>query len=691
VGPPLKTPDFEDEDDDVKAAFVAVYGMGQGSAAHGGGVLVWDDGSVITAAHVVNSALGRSPDAGFTKGETPPTVMVAFPGSDGGERQVASVAAWIHRKEPDGASPLRHGSQTWSGDLAVLKVTGTIPPTARPVPLDHHRLGSTVWSWYGSGEATTPVSALVESEAGPWIALNTVGSAKKFVPGYSGGPVWDRERRCVVGLVVSVDGDLGYAMPTREILKHLSGQQRLLADATLATESVAVVEQFRTALGGILRQQRMSHQIEIERIPKRLGLSGARAMEALDNVDVLIAAALKVHRGVATLARGFCDVADERTARHILTAASLRIRPGELLSAEEFGRLVRLLAGVPAGRFHTAARRALPDVQGLPGAERGYLAILAFLEHLALASGTAPSLVLALEFLAATVGEDDREALRSWADEVVERIGGSKAALLDRRAEAVTWAARRENRARVQVRLERYAGDLFRHRVWVHYAADCRTVCVDDTPKTSEGILACLEGVLRHEVADDVEAVLLEFFVEVDDLDLEVDRWAIPGVVDRMLGVEYEVVLRCLRPRLVNLPMWHKRWRGLGHDDAFVLDDGLTTPNAVYAALQNSETDVACVIAFPADSHRLSVIAGCVYAGVPAVLWLRRPHPPDDRKKLMGLTAKEGQCGLPTTVRRLRIKAAADAEHPGGHVALLWDDPERYPRELLLEAPRAET
>jgi len=100
-----------------------------------------------------------------------------------------------------------------------------------------------------------------------------------------------------------------------------------------------------------------------------------------------------------------------------------------------------------------------------------------------------------------------------------------------------------------------------------------------------------------------------------------------------------------------------------------------------------AETDVACVVAFPAESSRLPVIAGCVYAGVPAVLWSRAQRSEPDRNRITGITARNSQPTIPAAVHKLRVKAAADAGHPDGHLGLMWDDPDQYPRELALSAP----
>lgn len=676
-----------DDDEDVKAAFAAVYGSKASGKACGGGFLVADD-VIITCAHVVNTALGRTQHAGEYPGSpsAPPSLVVTFPYLDN-RRLSATLIGWVPRRAPTADSPLRAGGQTWAGDLALLRIDEEAAAGAQPVRVERHRLGSTVFSWYGSGESTTVVSAVVQAESGPWIVLDTMTSAKDFVPGYSGGPVWDRARRAVVGLVVAAEGRRGYAIPMREIMRHLAGRQPLLCDPELGSAQQLAMEPFREAVTEVLNGEGVSAET-VEKLARRMNVpAGAPRTQDIDTDD-LIAAALRIRRGVATLAAGVCKMTADLDTRRQVTATSLRVRPGELLSTVEFGGLARMLAETPTAAFNSAMRRALPDLHSHPSENDGVLGMVEFLERLVTRPGTVPSLVRVLEFLAVKFGDPDlRDGLRAWCSQVAKRIGVAEGALAERRAEAEAWAVGAETRARIQIRLERVDAETFRHVAWIQYGSTHRTVCTDDRPRPDTEVLACIERILRADVPDDVETVLLEFFVDIGDLDLAVDRWIIPGAVNRMLGVEYEVVVRCLNPRLVNRQQWRKRWRMLGVADPLVLGADLASPDGVYAALTAAETDVACVIAFPAEGSRLPVIAGCIYAGVPAVLWSRVQPSEADRSRITGITTRNEQPVIPAAVRKLRVRAAADADHPDGHLGLLWDDPDQYPRELTLSVP----
>lgn len=668
---------WRDDDEDCKAAFVSIHGPRPGDRASGGGVLIWD-GWIITAAHVVNQALGRPMDAPYTfTKEEPAVVWVGFPGTQGAPLR-ATVIGWVPRKPVKNLSPLREGAQTWAGDLALLSFEDTLPDGARPVRLAHHHLDTTVYAWYGSGESTTPVAARVVAEAGPWIILDTGSSGKKLVPGYSGGPLWDRRRGSVVGLVIGVDGDRGYAMPFREIMKHLAGRQQLLSAVDTNLVNSSAIEAFHSLLMKVLGQLDSGGRENVERIARRLRCYEPMGEPDTDAVQALVLAALGIQRGVATLAAKMCGLVADPLLRQRLTAMATRVRAGELLSADEYGQVSRILAKLGEGVFHRAVRRALPDSHQLPDTHDP-LVLLEFLERRLWKQGSVPSLVQAVEFVASAAPEAERDALQIWAEQVTDRIGTDYGKLIERRGDAEQWQRNHERNVRIQVRLERVDERTFRHRIWAQLGTDYYNVCTDDVAKTRAGILACLEGVMSREIPADADSVLLEFFVDEEDLDLDVDRWSIPGAVERMLGVEYEVVLRCLKPRLAFQNQWGHSWKRLGQDDPFVVDTDLTSRSAVYAALKGA--DVGCVLVLPdGGSNRKDLVVSCVYAGVPAVVWPRRTLSGELRDRLLGICDRDMQPVLPTHVHKLRLRAAADTEDIGGHLVLIWDDPTKcYP------------
>lgn len=69
-----------------------------------------------------------------------------------------------------------------------------------------------------------------------------------------------------------------------------------------------------------------------------------------------------------------------------------------------------------------------------------------------------------------------------------------------------------------------------------------------------------------------------------------------------------------------------------------------------------------------------------LYSGVPVVAW-SRAGPGPAAAALSALFDQAPLGSLPDRVRRARLEAADD-DHPGRHLTLLWDDPDRLPPDL---------
>ncbi|MFI8436007.1 hypothetical protein ACIGJO_20080 [Streptomyces sp. NPDC079020] len=87
------------------------------------------------------------------------------------------------------------------GDLAVIELDTEAPPGAEPAPFLTHRDGNEVVAQWASGHALPTLRAMPRVSAHPWIALDVLGGTA--AEGFSGGPLWDRARQAVVGIVVA--------------------------------------------------------------------------------------------------------------------------------------------------------------------------------------------------------------------------------------------------------------------------------------------------------------------------------------------------------------------------------------------------------------------------------------------------------------------------------------------------------
>ncbi|MFK8849247.1 serine protease [Streptomyces sp. Ac-502] len=85
---------------------------------------------------------------------------------------------------------------------------GRAPPAGprarrgRARPFLPHAYGNEVIALWASGHPLPTVRAVPRVSAPPWVALDVVGGTE-VREGFSGGPLWDRDRQAVVGIVVA--------------------------------------------------------------------------------------------------------------------------------------------------------------------------------------------------------------------------------------------------------------------------------------------------------------------------------------------------------------------------------------------------------------------------------------------------------------------------------------------------------
>jgi hypothetical protein len=154
----------------------------------GAGFLVHGDGLIVTCSHVV-----QSEDDQKRNKPRPEQVKIVF--HHYGEERLAKVESQWWRPH-DGE------------DVAILRIEGELPHTARVLPLGSsiniagHEFqsfgypGKFPGGLWGHGRLGNPIQ-----EAGH--VLVQLRDAKEIVRGFSGSPVWDKSKSCVVGMVTS--------------------------------------------------------------------------------------------------------------------------------------------------------------------------------------------------------------------------------------------------------------------------------------------------------------------------------------------------------------------------------------------------------------------------------------------------------------------------------------------------------
>ncbi|MEV6522269.1 serine protease [Longispora sp. NPDC051575] len=206
----------------LEAALVRVW---NGDTSVGAGFLAGPR-HLLTAAHVVASALGTPPDG------PPPTehVLVDFPLLAPGVRCAAEVVAW----SPVGAD--------LTGDVAGLRLLGPPPEGARPLVLTRYGglsddqlvmvgfpRGLEIGSWIYGRPGGPVATGWVEIESDP-------ARGATIERGFSGAPVWHPGLDAVVGMVVRKVGGappkIGYMIPVGALLAAWPEVERVIERAS---------------------------------------------------------------------------------------------------------------------------------------------------------------------------------------------------------------------------------------------------------------------------------------------------------------------------------------------------------------------------------------------------------------------------------------------------------------------------
>ncbi|MGO4421141.1 serine protease, partial [Streptomyces sp. MCAF7] len=412
---------------------------------------------LLTCAHVVNCALGR-PDPLAPDHPGPVAVRVRIIAREITVEREAELTAWIPPRLDDGGL----GGYEWNGDLAVLCVTGALPPAFQPPPWHPMAKEQRVRAWHGSGEPGVFADAEVTNCDGRFGYFDGGDRSLDIEQSYSGGPLWTNDESVVVGLVtakLAVHGGRvrrAWGIPWQRVRRELDDKG--LAHLTAAPEDgvrdhpaywelVTLLDRPLPTVGGwarcgraVARQCRLDHQADGAPSAEefaRLLLTHERALPAL----------------AETLRPTARDLADE------LLAVARGHRLPRLLSPQAYKRLVEILDALPApaaARIPAAVRAALPLAALPPALLNGGGSSAALVEHLETLHGDSapdpygglavPRLLRAVEYVAAAcwraegASRDPGPALRQWCDVAAKRLGVPETALWDRRKDAADWA-----------------------------------------------------------------------------------------------------------------------------------------------------------------------------------------------------------------------------------------------------------
>lgn len=380
-----------------------------------------------------------------------------------------------------------------------------------------------------------------------------------------------------------------------------------------------------------------------------------------------------------------------------------------LLPESEIDRLRLLLAEAPGVDGLTVWHAA---VDGLvpPPAEPATLGELAarLAEQNAGPDGMPPLVALA-EQVAARVRHRLASELRAWTD----RVGQQFLHLEPDRIQAYRRRAEQAQHERsadgdrppivpcllFQIERDGIEEDSCEVRYWIQRQSEhwqpepgkLQQATFADLERVLQAAIQRAESMWSH-VGD--QPVEIELLLPGDLLHTAVEWWhtELDGPAPMPLCVDYRVVVRSLdRMRAEHRHRhWNNRWRRMWQrPPQHRVYLGRPEPDPAGFAQWNTrlrdDSDVTTVIlgSSPEDESGSRELQSALNAGIPVILWDHRPGPvtPETAALLNGLT--EGPPGeTADRVWHLRRAAALLSEedrqrHPGRHVALLWDDPDR--------------
>ncbi|MFJ5211148.1 VMAP-C domain-containing protein [Streptomyces nigra] len=694
------------DDAALRRSFISVLGP---DGFVGAAVLIRDS-LVLTCAHVVNAALGRDDFETSTPGPDK-VIRLRMPHVDRDRELTGRVdhTMWRpprpHASAGSGASAA--GRLPYFGDLAVLRLGEPAPDGAEPAPFLPERDGHEVTALWASGNTLTTLRALPRAVAEPWVVLDVV--AGSLVGGYSGGPLWDRDREAVVGIVVAahVTSGAGEASASAAPL-YAIGLPTIEAELPeLPPLAVPMAGQGRQQMLAVLEQLLPGSQ-SVRKCEERLAAKLCResAGGAADCYR-LLALALSVRRGIPELLdvvrdhladTGISESPATRWLWEQLLSVARVVSKRDVLTTQQRRDLVGLLAHCHADPADLL-RSVLPYADELPRAS-GLVEATDLLEgYDPVAGRLMPPLLQAVVKIALTegsVGNAVARDLDAWVTRVALRLGVPEAAVAQFR-EDVRPAPRDSPSAvvgpRVQVELLPLApGHRFTFQIWV-WDAEGRheVVLVQDSEVSSEQVVDGIRRVLRNEVQEHVDQALVEFFVAPAWLRLDVDTWKLAGNEDDsdfLLGISRRVVLRSSSRTRETYSGWKRRTKALLSSQPLVLDHRSADPTVAQARLE-ATPDAGIVIMCCEQQHQNRVLRQCLQAGVHTVLWHRQNHDTETAKRLLDLLKGIGHADIPETVRLERARALVDPDcltHHGRRLSLLYDGPDHRPPPLAPDA-----
>lgn len=232
---------------------------------------------------------------------------------------------------------------------------------------------------------------------------------------------------------------------------------------------------------------------------------------------------------------------------------------------------------------------------------------------------------------------------------------------------------------------------------WIQYRAgrwrpepggESRTALFKEIERYVEQAVHHAERVWRH----CTDPVGVEFLLPTELLHLAVESWRteLESVAPSPLGRDYPVVVRSLDRMRADFRhrVWARRWGAMWLDPPAHrllwgrVDDAGMDLIQWDAQLRNDPTITSVVLSTPPQHEAgRAELELALRAGVPVILWDRRRPLREETMALIRELTSSPPDELPDRIKQLRAVPDGSATnrqpHPGQHLALLWDDPDR--------------
>jgi hypothetical protein len=216
----------------------------------------------------------------------------------------------------------------------------------------------------------------------------------------------------------------------------------------------------------------------------------------------------------------------------------------------------------------------------------------------------------------------------------------------------------------------------------------------DDHSYTEAEVRAFIGTALNQPKLAAAADLTIEFVLPGPLINQPVDQWHV-GLGDIVLGVQYPIVVRSLdriRHARNARTAWQAKWTRISaaefHNEetavGWLSSEAPEDGDRLFVQLTDEAAPVCLLLQVTPVPGQCGALLAALRAGIPAVLWSRRPTA-DIRAEFSSLLAPSAPArlrDLPLRVfefRRQAVSNGADRQHLARHLTLLWDDADRIP------------